>query len=116
MARQGLNVVIMSRSKEKLQKVADEISNVILNPSGAIKSISHTHTHTLTEQKYSREVRTIAVDFSDGEKIYPRLTKELQDLDVGVLGLFSCLTLKVIHFMLINPSLCSTDCVIYNSC
>ena len=29
MARQGLNVVIMSRSEEKLQKVADEISELV---------------------------------------------------------------------------------------
>ncbi len=30
LARKGLNVVIMSRSEEKLQKVADEISKSIL--------------------------------------------------------------------------------------
>ena len=30
LARQGLNVVIMSRSEEKLQKVADEIREYII--------------------------------------------------------------------------------------
>ena len=39
-----------------------------------------------TEQKYSREVRIISVDFSDGMKIYPNLAEQLRDLDIGTLG------------------------------
>ena len=41
LARRGLNVVIMSRSQEKLQKVADEISETRY-------CLKHTHTHTHT--------------------------------------------------------------------
>jgi len=39
-----------------------------------------------TEEKYSREVRIIPVDFSDGFEIYPQIAEKLQDLDIGVLG------------------------------
>ena len=47
---------------------------------------SRAHTHT--EQKYSREVRIIPVDFSDGMEIYPNLADQLKDLDIGVLSKF----------------------------
>jgi 17beta-estradiol 17-dehydrogenase / very-long-chain 3-oxoacyl-CoA reductase len=62
LAKRGLNVVIMSRSQEKLQKVAEEIKG-----------------------KYSVEVMVIAVDFSSGQEIYPQLAQQLKDLDIGVL-------------------------------
>ncbi|CAI8013413.1 Inactive hydroxysteroid dehydrogenase-like protein 1 [Geodia barretti] len=62
LAKRGLNVVIMSRSREKLEKVADEI------------------------KKYGVEVRIIPVDFSSGAEIYPEIKKQLQDLEIGLLG------------------------------
>ena len=62
LARRGLNVVIMSRSREKLQKVADEI-----------------------QEKYKREVLIISVDFTQGQVVYPRLAEKLKDLEIGVL-------------------------------
>ena len=48
----------------------------------------HIPTHSLpcAEEKYSREVRIIAVDFSDGLEIYPKIVENLQDLDIGILG------------------------------
>ena len=55
-------MVIMSRSQDKLQKVADEI-----------------------KEKYGREVRIIPVDFSEGPELYPHIAEELHDLDIGVL-------------------------------
>jgi 17beta-estradiol 17-dehydrogenase / very-long-chain 3-oxoacyl-CoA reductase len=61
LAKRGLNVVIMSRSQEKLEKVADEI------------------------KKYGVEVRIIPVDFSSGAEIYPEIKKQLQDLEIGLL-------------------------------
>ena len=50
---------------------------------------THTHlrlTHTLTEEKYKREVVVIPVDFSDGMDICPNIAEQLQDLDIGVLS------------------------------
>ena len=44
--------------------------------------------HTYTEQRYSREVRIIPVDFSEGLEIYPKLANDLKDLDIGVLGMY----------------------------
>ena len=40
----------------------------------------------LTEEKYKREVRVVPVDFTDGQKVYPNIAEQLQDLDIGVLG------------------------------
>lgn len=62
LARRGLNVVIMSRSQEKLQKVADEI-----------------------REKYNQEVLIFSVDFTQGQVVYPRLAEKLKDLEIGVL-------------------------------
>ena len=41
---------------------------------------------TDVEQKYSREVLVISVNFSDGMEIYPNIAEQLQDLDVGILS------------------------------
>ena len=41
----------------------------------------------LTEEKYSREVVVIPVDFSDGMEIYPNIAEQLNDLDIGILGM-----------------------------
>ena len=92
-------MVIMSRSQDKLQLVADEISELI----GSAFTLSYfstsppflstpIHTHLLflpispTEEKYGREVRIIPVDFSGGSEIYPQIAENLQDLEIGVLG------------------------------
>ena len=89
-------MVIMSRSQDKLQTVADEISELIAgsgitpppNPLHPHPPSTHTHIPSLppTEEKYGREVRTIPVDFSGGFEIYPQIAENLQDLDIGVLG------------------------------
>ena len=39
-----------------------------------------------SESKYSREVKVVAVDFSDGQDVYPQIAEELKDLEIGVLG------------------------------
>ena len=105
-------MVIMSRSQEKLKKVEDEISEYLYTMQDSslymymypllslflsfshisflFHTYIHTHTpHSLVEQKYSREVRIIPVDFSDGMEIYPSLAEQLKDLDIGVLSKFT---------------------------
>ena len=99
-------MVIMSRSQDKLQKVADEISELAVNscslyPSHSITLppffcftyLTHSSPHSSPplphpppEEKYGREVRIIPVDFSEGPELYPRIAEELHDLDIGVLG------------------------------
>jgi hypothetical protein len=83
--------VITSRSQEKLKKVEDEISEYSNTPLSPHITHTHTHTlhshtHTLTEEKYDHEVVVIPVDFSDGLEIYPNITEQLNDLDIGILG------------------------------
>ncbi|XP_041807964.1 hydroxysteroid (20-beta) dehydrogenase 2 [Chelmon rostratus] len=62
LARRGLDVVLVSRSNDKLQMAAKEI-----------------------EDQYGRKTRTIQVDFTDGHSIYPVIAKELQGLEIGIL-------------------------------
>ncbi|XP_052864752.1 inactive hydroxysteroid dehydrogenase-like protein 1 [Anopheles cruzii] len=62
LASRGLNVVLVSRSAEKLAAVAHEI-----------------------ESKYSVKTKWIAIDFSSGRHIYDQLRKELESVPVGIL-------------------------------
>ena len=99
LARQGLNVVLMSRSQEKLERVANEISKSENGIHTHTRTHTHTHTHTRhthtprtrthTEEKYGREVRVLPTDFSRGEEIYPEIAEKVKDLDIGILGKIS---------------------------
>uniref|UniRef100_A0A3Q3FQD9 Hydroxysteroid (20-beta) dehydrogenase 2 n=1 Tax=Labrus bergylta TaxID=56723 RepID=A0A3Q3FQD9_9LABR len=62
LAQRGLDVVLVSRSSDKLQAIANEI-----------------------EEKYERKTRCIQVDFTDGPSIYPTIGKELHGLEIGIL-------------------------------
>lgn len=62
LARRGLNVVLMSRSQEKLEKVAAEI-----------------------RETHHREALVIPVDFTEGQTVYPRLYEQLKNLEIGIL-------------------------------
>jgi len=63
-----------------------DVSVFSYSPSHLTSSHPHTFTLLCTEEKYSREVRIIAVDFLDGLEIYPQIAENLQDLDIGILG------------------------------
>ncbi|XP_019941105.2 hydroxysteroid (20-beta) dehydrogenase 2 [Paralichthys olivaceus] len=62
LAHRGLDVVLVSRSDDKLRIVAKEI-----------------------EHQYGRKTRTIRADFTDGHSIYPAIAEGLQGLEIGVL-------------------------------
>ncbi|KAI9556827.1 hypothetical protein GHT06_016619 [Daphnia sinensis] len=65
LAAMGLNIVLVSRSPAKLQHVSEEISR----------------------QHRGIQVKTVAVDFTDGNTIYPKLKTELAHLfgQIGIL-------------------------------
>ncbi|XP_077117738.1 very-long-chain 3-oxoacyl-CoA reductase-B-like [Ranitomeya variabilis] len=62
LAKRGFDVVLISRTLEKLKNVAKEI-----------------------EEKTKRKTKVIQLDFTGGPEIYPRVEKELKDLDIGIL-------------------------------
>jgi len=63
LAKKGLNVVLVSRSQEKLQKTAEEI-----------------------ESKHGVRVKCVAADFSEeGLALYDRIKEEISGLKIGVL-------------------------------
>ncbi|XP_032805170.2 very-long-chain 3-oxoacyl-CoA reductase [Petromyzon marinus] len=62
LARKGLSIVLISRSQEKLERVAQEI-----------------------RERFKVETKTVAVDFTASEEIYPKVLAALRDLPVGVL-------------------------------
>lgn len=84
LARLGLNVVIISRSKEKLQKVSDEISKNLIKFVFSELLLAC----MLVERTFNREVRIISVDFSQGQVVYPNIAEQIKDIDVGILGEF----------------------------
>ncbi|XP_062844879.1 hydroxysteroid (20-beta) dehydrogenase 2 [Trichomycterus rosablanca] len=62
LARRGLDIVLISRSQEKLHTVASEI-----------------------ESQYGRQTRIIQADFTKGHSIYPAIGEQLKALDIGIL-------------------------------
>ncbi|CAN7994476.1 unnamed protein product [Ixodes pacificus] len=62
LAARGLNVVLISRTLEKLQEVASEI-----------------------EKTYKVKTKVISADFTGGNEIYEVIRRELEGLEVGVL-------------------------------
>ncbi|CAB4015984.1 very-long-chain 3-oxoacyl- reductase, partial [Paramuricea clavata] len=62
LAAKGLNIILMSRSREKLDDTAFEI-----------------------EKDYKVKTKIIQVDFSGGHEIYEPIAKELEGFEIGVL-------------------------------
>ena len=62
LAKKGMNVVLISRSSDKLAAVAEEISSAT-----------------------KVQTKCITADFSGGVEIYSGIEKELEGIDVGVL-------------------------------
>ncbi|KAL1463113.1 hypothetical protein WDU94_014899 [Cyamophila willieti] len=62
LAKRKMNLVLISRSVEKLKNTKQEIQNL-----------------------YPVEVNIIQADFSEGKKIYENIEAELKDLDIGIL-------------------------------
>ncbi|XP_053574299.1 very-long-chain 3-oxoacyl-CoA reductase isoform X2 [Bombina bombina] len=62
LARRGLNIVLISRTLEKLQKVSKEI-----------------------EKQSGRKTKVIQVDFTKGSEIYKPIEEGLKGLDIGIL-------------------------------
>lgn len=63
LARRGVNLILISRTIEKLKATKDEIS--LIDP--------------------SIEVKLIAADFSRGKEVFPEIEKQLKDINVGIL-------------------------------
>lgn len=64
LGHRGLNLVLISRSREKLEKTRDEI----------------------WESAPKIKITIIAADFSKGKEVYPRIKEELDNIPVGILG------------------------------
>ncbi|KAJ8276001.1 hypothetical protein COCON_G00077530 [Conger conger] len=62
LAKRGLDIVLVSRSEEKLHIAAMEI-----------------------EKLYGRKTRIIQADFTVGHAIYPAIAEGLRNLDIGIL-------------------------------
>ncbi|CAG7723465.1 unnamed protein product [Allacma fusca] len=58
----GLNVVLISRSKDKLDRVADGI-----------------------EKSFGVKTKVVVVDFTEGISVYKKIEEEIQDLEIGTL-------------------------------
>ncbi|XP_068128177.1 very-long-chain 3-oxoacyl-CoA reductase-B-like [Hyperolius riggenbachi] len=84
LAKRGFNVVLISRTREKLQKVANDI-----------------------EQQTGRKTRKILADFTGGLEIYPSIEEGLKDLDIGILVNNVGMTMR--PAILKEPFLCSPN-------
>ncbi|VVC46143.1 NAD(P)-binding domain,Short-chain dehydrogenase/reductase, conserved site,Short-chain [Cinara cedri] len=62
LAQRGLNIVLISRSIDKLNKIASEI-----------------------KKEFNVEVKVIQADFSKGQTIFNHIAKELEGIEIGIL-------------------------------
>ncbi|XP_043095028.1 hydroxysteroid (20-beta) dehydrogenase 2 [Puntigrus tetrazona] len=62
LAKRGLDIVLISRSEDKLCSVAKEI-----------------------ESRYKRQTHVIQADFTEGHSIYSTITQQLEGLQIGIL-------------------------------
>uniref|UniRef100_A0A672PKP0 Very-long-chain 3-oxoacyl-CoA reductase-like n=1 Tax=Sinocyclocheilus grahami TaxID=75366 RepID=A0A672PKP0_SINGR len=62
LAKRGLDIVLISRSDDKLRSVAKEI-----------------------ESRYKRQTHLIQTDFTEGHSIYSAITQQLEGLEIGIL-------------------------------
>lgn len=62
LAAKGLNIVLISRTKSKLESIAKEI-----------------------EEKYSVETQIVIADYTEQTSIYPDIKRQINDLDIGIL-------------------------------
>lgn len=69
-----MNLVLISRSEAKLSKVSREI-----------------------QLDTGVQIKLIVADFSKGDSIYERIGKELEPVDVGILGALCCACLADVH-------------------
>uniref|UniRef100_A0AAZ3P2F8 Uncharacterized protein n=1 Tax=Oncorhynchus tshawytscha TaxID=74940 RepID=A0AAZ3P2F8_ONCTS len=91
LARRGLDIVLVSRSKDKLHIVAKEI-----------------------ESQHGRQTQIIQTDFTEGHDIYPAIAEALRDLDIGILvnNVGMNYSDKLVHFLDIpNPEQRSTQVI-----
>ena len=58
------------------------------------------------EEKYKREVRIISIDFYGGQNVYPTVTEQLNDLDIGILGkLVACFIMQLLIISTFSSSI-----------
>lgn len=82
LARQGINLVLISRTKEKLIAVTNEIGKCCL----VLGFIYLEHVFYFAESQYKVKTKWIAADFAKGREVYDQIEKELAGIDVGILG------------------------------
>lgn len=64
LAAKGINLVLISRTLEKLEKTKNEI----------------------IQENPTIKVEVIVADFSKGKEIFEKLAKQLKDIPIGILG------------------------------
>jgi 17beta-estradiol 17-dehydrogenase / very-long-chain 3-oxoacyl-CoA reductase len=86
LAKQGLNIVLISRTESKLATVAKEIGEYLLTSSCALwPSLTLISCKHSIESTYSVKTKIIVADFGMGREIYDEISRQLQLLDVGIL-------------------------------
>lgn len=83
-ARQGMDIVLISRTKSKLDTVAKDICMSLLLPLPTHCAVMY----SAVADKYPVQTLVIAHDMSAGKDsgIYESIGEKLEDLDIGVLG------------------------------
>lgn len=89
-AKQGINIVLISRSLKKLTEVASQIGKLRVVQSewngNERKYENYVALCSSTELLYGVKTKCVVIDFNDGKDVYERLELELRDIPIGILG------------------------------
>lgn len=89
LAKHGKNVVLVSRSKSKLEVVAAEIGLLIKLelpiPRPKENQFTRFRFSRFAEAEYKVKTKIIDVDFTGGPEIYARIQRDIEGLRIGIL-------------------------------
>lgn len=79
-----MNVVLISRSRDKLLAVASDIGETTLVFHQQI-TLSNDYKISFEERRFNVQTLIIDVDFTQELEIYDRIAKDIEGLEIGVL-------------------------------
>ncbi|UYV70750.1 HSDL1, partial [Cordylochernes scorpioides] len=89
LAKRGLSIILIARNEDKLRATASEIA-LDIEVSGTASEVKkhqiiYTRGICILGEEYGVETMTIQADFSQGKDIYPLISQQLKNKEIGIL-------------------------------
>lgn len=84
LAKQGLNIILISRSQAKLESVASEIGESQIETRQYFGKYNKLN-FIFTETEFKVRTKIVTIDFTGGLEIYDKISEEVKGYNIGVL-------------------------------